>query len=134
MLGPSAWRSIVGQVKMNKGIRVTGVVLYLCGCRFPVDNRRSPDVGKSESLERTPGYEMRKDQHTTFSDHNLVTQKQHYTFTDSQQRLLCGNLDYVFVLFICVRSRRVIESIYQGRTCLDPWYEKNRGEGECSET
>ena len=72
--------------------------------------RRSPDVGKERILRENTRYEMRKDQHTTFSDHNIVTQEQHYTYTDSQQRLLCGDLDYLFVfvdLYLLQESDRI---------------------------
>ena len=80
----------------------SGVVLYFCGRRFPVGNRRSPDREKSGSLERTPGHEMRKDKHTIFSNHNLVTQGPRQTCRDTQHHLLCGDLDYVFVfIYLC---------------------------------
>ena len=51
-LGPPARRCIVGEVRMNEGIRIRGAVLYFCKHRFPVSNRRSPDVEKNESLLR----------------------------------------------------------------------------------
>ena len=86
---------------MNKGIRITRIMLYFGG----VDSlgiRRSPDVGRGESLWKTLRHGMRKDQHTIFSDHNLVTQETCQTCRDTQQHLLCGDLDCVFVfVYLC---------------------------------
>ena len=49
------------------------------------------------------GNEMTRDKHTIFSDHDLATQRPRQTFTDPQQRLLCGDLDYVFAfVYLCL--------------------------------